>query len=220
MVEYLKKVKLQARRLTANAIALLLASQVFWVLIFLATSADRALATTVTFTTTATSGTYTVPAGVSQITIVAQGADGGLATGAANGPGGGATVTTVVNVNPGDTVQFVIGAAGATGDLESGGGGGTGVFVNGVLAMVAGGGGGEDNTGNGDGGQAGTGGSSGGTFAGAAGAGGNGGGGGGTLLPGAAYYQAHFLFLSNCCQSLFQNLLSPKPIDCFAWLTE
>ena len=138
-------------------------------------------ATTVTFTTTATSGSYTVPAGVFQITIVARGADGGLATGAANGPGQGATVTTVVNVTPGDTIRFVIGAAGATGDLESGGGGGTGVFVNGVLAMVAGGGGGEDNTGNGSGGQAGTSGSSGGPFAGTAGSGGNGGGGGGDV---------------------------------------
>ena len=95
--------------------------------------------------------------------------------------GQGATVTTVVNVTPGDTVRFVIGAAGATGDLESGGGGGTGVFVNGVLAMVAGGGGGEDNTGNGSGGQAGTSGSSGGPFAGTAGSGGNGGGGGGDV---------------------------------------
>ena len=91
------------RRLTVNTIALLLAAQVFWALIFLAISTVSALATTVTFTTTATSGSYTVPAGVFQITIVARGADGGLATGAANGPGQGATVTTVVNVNPGDT---------------------------------------------------------------------------------------------------------------------
>ena len=184
MFENIEMAKPRARRFSVDGMAFLLVSQVFWVLFFLATSAVGALATTITFNTTATSGTYTVPAGVSQITIVASGADGGLATGAANGGGQGATVTTVVNVNPGDTVQFVIGAVGANGDLESGGGGGTGVFVNGVLAMVAGGGGGEDNTGNGDGGQAGTAGSSGGTFAGAAGVGGNGGGGGGDVTLG------------------------------------
>ena len=144
--------------------------------------ASIAHANTITFTTTATSGSYTVPAGVVQITIVARGADGGLATASAAFNGGqGATVTAVINVTPGDSIQFVVGAAGATGDLESGGGGGTGVFVNGVLAFVAGGGGGEDNTGNGDGGQAGTSGSSVGSFAGTAGTGGNGGGGGGDV---------------------------------------
>jgi uncharacterized repeat protein (TIGR01451 family) len=179
LAEKFKTVGRRVRRSSADVMAFVLVSQVFWALIFLAMSTGSALATTVTFITTATSGSYTVPAGVSQITIVAQGADGGLATGAANGPGQGATVTTVINVTPGDVVHFVIGAAGANGDLESGGGGGTGVFINGVLAMVAGGGGGEDNTGNGMGGQAGTSGSSGGTGAGAAGTGGNGGGGGG-----------------------------------------
>ena len=184
MVGHVKTAGPQARRASAGLTALLLVFQVFWALILLATSTVSAFATTVTFTTTATSGSYTVPAGVSRITIIARGADGGLATGASNGPGQGATVTTVINVTPGDVVRFVIGAAGANGDLESGGGGGTGVFVNGVLAMVAGGGGGEDNTGNGDGGQAGTGGSSGGSFAGTAGTGGNGGGGGGDVALG------------------------------------
>jgi uncharacterized repeat protein (TIGR01451 family) len=140
----------------------------------------NSFATTTTFTTTAAPGTYTVPVGVNQITIIARGADGGLATAsAAFTSGQGATVTTVINVSPGDVVRFVVGAAGANGDLESGGGGGTGVFVNGVLALVAGGGGGEDNTGDGDGGQAGLNGTSVGANAGAAGTGGNGGGGGG-----------------------------------------
>lgn len=171
---------LYVRRFAVNMTALLLAAHVFWALFFLVTSAVSALATTVTFNTTATSGTYTVPAGVSQITIIARGADGGVNTTATGfSSGQGATVTAVINVSPGNTVRFVIGAAGSNGDLEAGGGGGTGVFVNGVLAMVAGGGGGSDNTGNGLGGQASTSGSSGGTNPGIAGTGGNGGGGGG-----------------------------------------
>jgi uncharacterized repeat protein (TIGR01451 family) len=152
------------------------------VLACLAIASAGAFANTVTFTTTASSGSYTVPIGVTQITIVARGADGGVATASAAFNGGqGATVTAIVDVSPGDVVQFVVGAAGGAGDLESGGGGGTGVFVNGVFAIVAGGGGGEDNTGNGGGGQAGTSGSSSGSFAGAAGTGGNGGGGGGDI---------------------------------------
>jgi uncharacterized repeat protein (TIGR01451 family) len=146
----------------------------------LAVSAPPVHAATVTFIDTAASGSYTVPTGVNRITITARGADGGLATGIATYNGGqGATVTTVITVSPGDIVRFVVGAAGASGDLESGGGGGTGVYVNGVLAAVAGGGGGEDNTGNGDGGQAGIDGSSGGANPGAPGLGGNGGAGGG-----------------------------------------
>jgi uncharacterized repeat protein (TIGR01451 family) len=146
----------------------------------LAVLTSAAFATTATFNPSPTSGSYTVPTGVNQITIIARGADGGLATAsAASNSGQGATVTTVINVSPGDVVRFVVGSAGANGDLESGGGGGTGVFVNGVLAMVAGGGGGEDNTGDGDDGQAGPDGTSVGAFAGTAGTGGNGGGGGG-----------------------------------------
>jgi uncharacterized repeat protein (TIGR01451 family) len=145
----------------------------------LALAAPSAGAATVTFTNTAAAGSYTVPAGVNRITIISRGADGGVATATATSNGGqGATVTTVIDVAPGDVVRFVVGAAGASGDLESGGGGGTGVFVNGVLAMVAGGGGGEDNTGNGDGGLAGIDGSAGGANAGVAGTGGQGGGGG------------------------------------------
>jgi uncharacterized repeat protein (TIGR01451 family) len=146
-----------------------------------------AAATTVTFTNTTASGSYTVPAGVNRITIVARAADGGsLTTATSFRSGEGATVNLVINVSPGDIVQFVVGAAGANGDLESGGGGGTGVFVNGTLVMVAGGGGGGDNTGNGGGGQSGTSGSNGGPLPGAIGTGGNGGGGGnngGTLAP-------------------------------------
>ncbi len=118
--------------------------------------------------------------------ITAKGADGGLMTTAAETerPGAGATITYIVNVNPGDVIRFVIGAKGADGDFEAGGGGGTGVFLNTTLIMVAGGGGGADNTGNGGGGLATTTGGAGlttgvGGTGGAGGVGGNGGGAGG-----------------------------------------
>jgi uncharacterized repeat protein (TIGR01451 family) len=143
-------------------------------------STQPALPAVQSFTTTATSGSFTVPAGVTRIQILARGASGGLATGSTNGPGAGATVTAVYNVTPGTLIRFVVGQAGATGDLEAGGGGGTGVFIGTTLVMVAGGGGGEDNTGNGHGGRATVDGSTGGTATtgGAGGTGGNGGGGG------------------------------------------
>jgi uncharacterized repeat protein (TIGR01451 family) len=140
----------------------------------------QSCAATQTFTTTATSGTYTVPSGIARIQITARGADGGLASATTNGPGAGATVVSVFNVSAGDVIKFVVGKAGAGGDYEAGGGGGTGVFLNDVLIMVAGGGGGEDNTGAGRGGQATTAGAAGGTASngGTAGTGGSGGGGG------------------------------------------
>jgi uncharacterized repeat protein (TIGR01451 family) len=147
-----------------------------------------AFAATSTFTNTATSGSYTVPAGVTRVQITARGADGGLASASTNAPGAGASVVGVFNVAPGDVIRFVVGAAGARGDFEAGGGGGTGVFINSTLVAVAGGGGGEDNTGNGVGGQAGTSGSVGGTAsntgtAGTGGAGGGGGNNGGVIAP-------------------------------------
>jgi hypothetical protein len=114
----------------------------------------QAFAMTTTFNTGGTSGSYTVPAGITRVEITAKGADGGLLTNAAETerPGEGATVTYVVNVTAGDIIRFVVGAKGANGDFEGGGGGGTGVFLNSTLIMVAGGGGGADNTGNGGGG--------------------------------------------------------------------
>ena len=149
-------------------------------MLFFFVAVPTALATIVNFNTTATSGSYTIPAGVTRIQITARGADGGLATNGGFNPGAGATVTSIFNVTPGDVVRFVVGKAGSPGDFESGGGGGTGVFINTALVMVAGGGGGDDNTGNGQGGRATVNGSAGLTAAngGTAGTAGNGGGGG------------------------------------------
>jgi uncharacterized repeat protein (TIGR01451 family) len=147
---------------------------------------SSAEAATVNFTAGGTTGSYTVPAGVTRVRIVARGADGGLSTsptGTPFAPGAGGTVQADFNVVPGDIIRFVVGAVGANGDFEAGGGGGTGVFINTTLVLVGGGGGGEDNTGNGGGGgQSGSNGTAGagsaGNPGGTAGTGGNGGGGG------------------------------------------
>ena len=165
----------------------------FVALLLITTSLDlqqhSALAAVQTFTTTASSGSYTIPPGVTRIQIITRGADGGLATASATyTPGAGTTITAVFNVTPGDVVRFVVGAKGGNGDLEAGGGGGTGVFINSTLVMVSGAGGGEDNTGNGQGGRATIAGSAGLTAAnggvgGTAGNGGGGGNNGGLLAP-------------------------------------
>jgi uncharacterized repeat protein (TIGR01451 family) len=152
-----------------------------------ATMPSQAMAFSLNYTTTATSGTFTVPSGLTRLRIVLRGADGGERTPVATTQkgGAGAVVDYVANVTAGDVVRFVVGATGASGDFESGGGGGTGVFINTTLVAVAGGGGGSDNTGAGGGGQAGTAGGGGGGAA-PGGTGGNGGGGGnagGTTAP-------------------------------------
>ena len=97
----------------------------------------------------AVSQSWTVPAGVSEIRITAEGASGATQTSAGGGLGGsGATVSGVFAVSPGDVVRYVVGEQPPAGssELEGGGGGSTGVFINGTLAVVAGGGGGYDNT--------------------------------------------------------------------------
>ncbi|NOG61597.1 MAG: DUF4347 domain-containing protein, partial [Proteobacteria bacterium] len=94
-------------------------------------------------TSGAQTGSYTVAAGVTQITITITGGDGGNA---ATTGGQGATVTSTFNVTAGDVVEYVVAEAGKNG-TSAGGGGSTGVFINDILVMVAGGGGGGDNSG-------------------------------------------------------------------------
>ena len=60
-----------------------------------------------------------------------------------------AVIEADYTVVPGQVVTILVGGRGLNGDFESGGGGSTAVYINGVLKLVAGGGGGEDNTGNG-----------------------------------------------------------------------
>ena len=106
---------------------------------------------TVNFSFTGGVQTWTVPTGITSITIKTTGATGGLASAATNSAGSGAIIEADYTVVPGQVVTILVGGRGLNGDLESGGGGSTAVYINGVLKLVAGGGGGEDNTGNGGG---------------------------------------------------------------------
>jgi hypothetical protein len=59
------------------------------------------------------SGTFTVPAGVTSITIELIGAGGNGAQNGGGGGGGGAYVRGVANVTPGQTISFVVGEGGS-----------------------------------------------------------------------------------------------------------
>lgn len=108
---------------------------------------------------------YVVPSGVTQLTIQARGGDGAGASGSGfqSCGGAGALVTTVVDVNPGETLNIYVAGRGihGTGDLSGstggwgygsggtgdgygggGGGGATAVILSGAPLVVAGGGGG------------------------------------------------------------------------------
>lgn len=102
---------------------------------------------------TGTASTFTVPANITTIRIIAVGADGGVANDAGNAftGGTGASIEGTFTVTPGQTVTVIPGYAGLTGDLEAGGGGASGAYIAGTLSVIAGGGGGDDNTGDGGG---------------------------------------------------------------------
>jgi len=89
---------------------------------------------------------FTVPAGVSEITIHAYGAEGGTSTGEngnQNFVGGlGAHMSGAFNVNPGDILNVLVGQRGTNSNCGSGGGGGSFVVQNGQPLIIAGGGGG------------------------------------------------------------------------------
>ncbi|RZZ85404.1 DUF11 domain-containing protein [Pseudoxanthomonas winnipegensis] len=111
--------------------------------------------------------TFTVPARVTSVRLIAVGADGGERTPNPYQGGAGARVEGTFAVAPGDVITLLAGQAppGAN-DQESGGGGASGAYLNGTLALIAGAGGGDDNTGNGGGGRAGLDGGNGGSPAG------------------------------------------------------
>src|SRR6266511_2500053 len=159
---------------------------------------SSAAAVTETFSFTGTAQTFTVPAGVTQVTVDALGAEGGQAQdGTGGGLGGEATAT--IAVTPLEVLQVNVGGQPATGNPAPGGfnGGGPGGTASGPGPFNGGGGGG-------GGGSAGpcTGGSGGGTTGGdgspcsglqglggtqsAGGAAGGGGGGAGTSGTGGA----------------------------------
>lgn len=83
--------------------------------------------------------TFTVPAGVFQLTVDARGAQGG--TSGSNSGGLGARMVGVVNVTPGQVIQVLVGEQGASG-TQGGGGGGSFVVAPGNTPLVVAGGGG------------------------------------------------------------------------------
>jgi gliding motility-associated-like protein len=94
--------------------------------------------------------TFTVPAGVTKITIDTRGASGGN-TGAKVG-GKGARMVGDFTVTPGQVLKVLVGGTGSTGSYAAGGGGGTFVTDNSNNPLcIAGGGGGANSSANIDG---------------------------------------------------------------------
>lgn len=70
---------------------------------------------TASFSYTGADQTWTVPSGITRITVTVRGASGGNVSTATGGAG--ATVSTTVSVTPGDTLRLVVGAKGGDGSL-------------------------------------------------------------------------------------------------------
>jgi len=91
-----------------------------------------------------TPGTYTwtVPAGVTQISVKAYGAQGGGVTDFGQGTGGhGAEVKAIVPVTPGQVITYVVGAQTVNPNPRAGGYGGGGAGADSFFGNGAGGGG-------------------------------------------------------------------------------
>ncbi|MEY4127313.1 MAG: hypothetical protein RL737_1502, partial [Bacteroidota bacterium] len=100
-------------------------------------------AQTISFNYTGTVQSYTVPAGVTTLTISASGAQGGGNTGG----GLGALMSGDFTVTPGETIYIVVGQQGqlqigGQSQNSSGGGGGSFVYRNANNLLLAAGGGG------------------------------------------------------------------------------
>jgi len=111
--------------------------------------------TTINFSPSGSIEQFVVPNGVTSITMVVKGGDGGN-TPNFNG-GEGSTVTATFSVTPGEILDVVVGLAGGTSSITTGGGGGgggSGVRRNSSssLLIVGGAGSGAGETGGGDGG--------------------------------------------------------------------
>jgi large repetitive protein len=102
---------------------------------------------TQTFNYTGSIVNWTVPAGVTSITVDAKGAEGGIQTEAnAYSPGKGARIVGTISVTPGQVLKVLVGGQPANAATDEGAGGGGGSFVvtsANVPLVVAGGGGGE-----------------------------------------------------------------------------
>jgi hypothetical protein len=102
---------------------------------------------TQTFAFTGTIQTFTVPMGVTNISIDARGAQGGSVTVNCAASGGlGARMVGDFTVVPGDVISVLVGGQGQSNGADAGGGGGSFVVAAGNAALVvAGGGGGATN---------------------------------------------------------------------------
>ncbi len=96
-----------------------------------------------------TSGSFLVPAGVTQVTVEAWGGGGGgrvsVTTDRRAGGGGGAYARSLIPVVPGNSYNYVVGAGGTAGD--PGGNGGNSSWDDGSLLLAIGGTGAFGNTG-------------------------------------------------------------------------
>ncbi|MCU0434532.1 MAG: HYR domain-containing protein [Bacteroidia bacterium] len=102
---------------------------------------------TQTFNMTGSLQTFTVPAGVTSLSIDCRGAQGGSVTTACAATGGlGARMTGTFAVTPGEVLTILVGEQGLTNGSDAGGGGGSFVVRTGNIPLVvAGGGGGATN---------------------------------------------------------------------------
>jgi uncharacterized repeat protein (TIGR01451 family) len=103
-------------------------------------AAPAAYAAGTTFTYTGGEQTYTVPLGVTSVTIDAVGAPGGVGDDDGYPAGDGASVTATVAVSPGETLYVEVGGAGVTGPCVAPGT--SGHAFNGGGSTPCGGGGG------------------------------------------------------------------------------
>ncbi|NBV91639.1 MAG: hypothetical protein EBR91_05685, partial [Flavobacteriia bacterium] len=89
--------------------------------------------------------TYTVPAGVTQLTVDARGAGGGVGPGGGAQAGTGGRIQGTISVSPGQVLTIVVGGAGGNSQYNrsgSGGGGFTGILDAGGNHLISAGGGG------------------------------------------------------------------------------
>lgn len=118
-----------ARRVGVISVGVLLGSSAVGLALVPSASAGAAGPVTDTFTYTGGQQTFTVPQGVSSISVVATGAGGaaGAPYGAVGGAGGfGAVATTTLAVTPGETLYVYVGGqgSGSTGGFNGGASGG------------------------------------------------------------------------------------------------
>ena len=104
--------------------------------------AEAVYSSSQTFNYTGALQTYTVPSGITSITIDAYGAKGGNNTAASYVGGKGARAKTTIAVTPGQVLTMLVGGKGGNYNCGAGGGGGTFVVNSSNTPLVIAGGGG------------------------------------------------------------------------------